>query len=409
VELQQTVETVLDAVRKSKPQRVVIDSLSEMRLLAREPLRFRRQILALKQFFAGNENTILCLDDRSAPDGDMQLHSLAHGVIVLEHLAVDYGADRRRLQVKKLRGARFRGGFHDFRIKTGGLEVYPRLQTEEAATLSRSKALPSGSSEVDGLLGGGLSVGTSTLITGAAGTGKSVLSLQFALAAAARGECVFFYLFDERASTFRHRAKALGMPLDAAEKSGTVILKQVEPTQMSPGEFAMHVRNAVEERNMSMIVIDSVNGYMQAMPSERLLAIQIHEILSYLANHAVTSILTLVQHGVFGGPVDETAEVSYLADAVILLRYFEHAGSVRQAMSVVKKRSGAHENTIRESRVGSGGLHVGEPLHEFRGVLNGVPEYIGAANPLMNSQHNDHGNERIAGKARKIVGASKRR
>jgi circadian clock protein KaiC len=383
VELQETVETVLDAIRETMPTRVVIDSLSEMRLLAREPLRFRRQILALKHFFAGRECTVICLDDRTAPDGDMQLHSLAHGVIILDHLAVDYGAERRRLQIKKLRGAKFRGGYHDFRIQTGGLEVFPRLLTGETQTLPKSTAVQSGSPELDQLLGGGLTTGTSSLITGAAGTGKSVLSLQYALAAAARGERVHFYLFDERAATFRARATGLGMSLKKAEESGKLVIRQIEPTQMSPGEFAHELQTAVERDGMTMIVIDSINGYMQAMPAERLLAIQVHEVLSYLANHGVTSIMTLVQHGIFGSPVDEAAEVSYLADTVVLLRYFEHGGAVRQAISAVKKRSGPHEHTIRECVVARGGLKVGEPLVDFRGVLTGVPEYAGRDEPLM--------------------------
>jgi circadian clock protein KaiC len=383
VELQETVETVLAAIAERSPKRVVIDSLSEMRLLAREPLRFRRQILALKQFFSGRECTVLCLDDRTAPDGDMQLHSLAHGVLLLDHLAVDYGSERRRLQVKKLRGAQFRGGYHDFRIRTGGLDVYPRLLTGETRTLPKAAAVTSGSPELDALLGGGLTTGTSTLITGAAGTGKSVLSLQYALAAAARGERVHFYLFDERAATFRARASSLGMPLKKAEDAGHLVVRQIEPTQMSPGEFAHELQQAVEQDGMTMIIIDSINGYMQAMPEERLLAIQVHEILSYLANNQVTAVMTLVQHGIFGSPVDEAAEVSYLADTVILLRYFEHAGAVRQAISAVKKRSGSHEHTIRECRVARGGLNVGEPLNAFRGVLTGVPEYGGREEPLM--------------------------
>lgn len=384
IELQQTVEVILAAIEDKRPARVVIDSLSEMRLLARDPLRFRRQILSLKQFFAGRDCTALFLDDRSAPDGDMQLHSLAHGVIVLDHLSIDYGSERRRLEVKKLRGARFRGGYHDFRIRTGGLDVYPRLVIAPSTGPLSSEVIGSASAHLDRLLGGGLTVGTSTLITGAAGTGKSVLSTQYGLAAASRGERVHFFLFDERASTFSARAAALGMPLGDAQAAGLVRIQQVEPTQMSPGEFAETVRNVVERDNVRMVVIDSINGYMQAMPSERLLTVQVHELLSFLANHGVSILMTLVQHGVFGGPVDEQAEVSYLADTVVLLRYFEHAGSVRQAISVVKKRSGPHEHTIRECRVDRGGLIVGDPLTEFHGVLTGVPTYTGGTAPLMN-------------------------
>ena len=386
IELQQTVEVILAAIEDKRPVRVVIDSLSEMRLLARDPLRFRRQILSLKQFFAGRDCTALFLDDRSAPEGDMQLHSLAHGVIVLDHLSVDYGAERRRLEVRKLRGSRFRGGFHDFRIRTGGLEVYPRLEMPPTTDPLDMRELESGSPQLDRLVGGGLTEGTSTLITGAAGTGKSVLCTQYGLAAARRGERVQFFLFDERASTLRARADALGMPLAESEEKGFVRIRQVEPTQMSPGEFADTVRRVVEDEGVRVVVIDSINGYMQAMPAERLLTVQVHELLSYLANRRVSILLTLVQHGVFGGPVDESAEVSYLADTVVLLRYFEYAGVVRQAISVVKKRSGPHEHTIRECRVDHGGLLVGNPLAEFHGVLTGVPTYTGEQGPLMNQR-----------------------
>jgi circadian clock protein KaiC len=386
VELQQTVEVILREIEAKSPTRVVIDSLSEMRLLARDPLRFRRQILSLKQFFVGRQCTVLFLDDRSAPDADMQLHSLAHGVVVLDHLAVDYGSERRRLEVRKLRGSAFRGGFHDFRIRTGGLDVFPRLETGAPGGALEGREIASGSRELDTLLGGGLSAGTSALITGAAGTGKSVMSLGYAIAAAARGEKVRCYLFDERVLTFRARAKALNMPLADAEASGRIVIEQIEPTQKSPGEFADAVRRGVEDDGVSMILIDSINGYMQAMPSERLLTVQVHELLSYLSNHKVTSLLTLVQHGIFGAPVDEAAEVSYLADTVVLLRYFEHAGAVRQAISVVKKRSGSHEHTIREYRIDRGGMIVGKPLDEFRGVLAGVPVYEGPGGPLMETR-----------------------
>ncbi len=389
VELQETVEIILRAIEEKSPARIVVDSLSEMRLLARDPLRFRRQILSLKQFFVGRCCTALLLDDRSAPDGDMQLHSLAHGVIVLEHLAMEYGADRRRLEVRKLRGSQFVGGFHDFRIRTGGLIVYPRLETGVPVEGLLAKTIESGVAELDAMLGGGLTSGTSTLLTGPAGTGKSILCMHYGLAAAKRGETVRFYLFDERIAVFRARAEALGLPLRAAEKSGKVVVHQIEPTQMSPGEFSHLVRAAVERDRANMIVIDSINGYLQAMPAEQLLSIQVHELLSYLANHNVTSILTLVQRGIFGGPIEEAAEVSYLADTVILLRYFEHAGAVRQAMSTVKKRSGRHERTIREFRIDRGGLHVGEPLASFRGVLTGIPEYEGREEPLMERMADD--------------------
>jgi circadian clock protein KaiC len=383
VELQETVSEVLAAVERANPTRIVFDSLSEMRLLAREPLRFRRQILALKQFFAGRQCTVLLLDDRSAPEGDIQLHSLAHGVIALEHLATEYGSERRRVQVTKLRGVRFRGGYHDFRICTGGIEVYPRVRSTHPASPPPIEQVSSNSPALDALLGGGLDRGTSTLIMGAAGTGKTVLTVQYMVAAVQRGARVRLFMFDERVHTFRARAEGLGIDLSDAIASGRLSIIQIEPASMSPGEFANEVVRAVERDGVSMIVIDSVNGYMNAMPDERLLGVQLHELLSFLANHGVTSILTLVQRGVFGGPVDEVADVSYLADTVVLLRYFEYQGAVRGAISVVKKRSGAHEHTIRECRVGQGGLDVGAPLSAFRGVLTGVPEYTGQGAPLM--------------------------
>lgn len=383
VELQEVIDRMFAAVERSGARLVVLDSLSEMRLLARDPLRFRRQILALKQFFA-SRCTVLLLDDKTAPEGDLQLHSLAHGVVQLEHIALEYGAERRRLQVLKLRGRRFLGGYHDFRIRTGGLAVYPRIQRQDVAGVEVvPRTLPSGSPELDTLLGGGLPSGTSILVTGPAGTGKSVLATQYACAAAARGEKVRFYLFDERLGTFALRAVGLGMDIREMSTDGRLTLCQVEPTERSPGEFAHDVVRAVEDDGVQMIVIDSINGYLQSMPEERLLPVQVHELLSYLAGRGVTSVLTLVQRGIFGSPVDEAADVSYLADTVVLLRYFEVRGAVRQAISVVKKRSGDHERTIRECRVGEGGLRVGPPLHEFQGVLTGVPSYVGEDEPLM--------------------------
>ncbi len=385
VELQVVIDRMFATVEKSQAGLVVLDSLSEMRLLARDPLRFRRQILALKQFFSARDCTVLLLDDKTAPEGDLQLHSLAHGVVQLEHVALEYGAERRRLQVMKLRGRRFQGGFHDFRICTGGLAVYPRINTPEPTQEDIGRPLPSGSAELDALLGGGLPSGTSLLVTGPAGTGKSVLATQYACATATRGEKVLFLLFDERLSTFTLRAQGLGMELGEMIADDRLILRQIEPTELSPGEFAHEVLRAVERDGVKMVVIDSINGYLQSMPEERLLPVQVHELLSYLASRGVTSILTLVQRGIFGNPVDEAADVSYLADNVVLLRYFEVSGTVRQAVSVVKKRSGNHERTIRECRVGHGGLHVGQPLHEFQGVLTGVPRYVGESGPLMNA------------------------
>ena len=383
VELQQTVDAVLAAVDRHDPRLVVFDSLSEMRLLARDPLRFRRQILALKQFFAGRNCTVLLLDDKTAPEGDLQLHSLAHGVIQLEHVALEYGSERRRLRVTKLRGLRFAGGYHDFRIRTGGIAVFPRIRTKQGTEAASGEPIASGSAGLDALLGGGLPQGTSLLITGPAGTGKSTLATQFAAQAVARGERVRYFLFDERIQTFLLRGEGLGMGVGGAVASGQLQLQQVEPTELSPGEFAAVVRHAVEVDGVRMIIIDSINGYMQSMPEERLLPIQVHEVLSFLSSCGTTTILTLVQRGIFGSPVDEAAEVSYLADSVVLLRYFEVLGAVRQSISVVKKRSGDHERTIRECRVQAGGLVVGEPLRDFQGVLTGVPQFMGRDTTLM--------------------------
>src|SRR5690242_3602910 len=389
LELQETMSAVLEAIDRSKPSLVVLDSLSEMRLLARDPLRFRRQILALKHFFTGRASTVLLLDDKTGSEGDLQLHSLAHGVVVLEHVALEYGAERRRLQVTKLRGLRFWGGYHDFRIRTGGIVVYPRVAPGKSSGSPEVRLLESGSAPLDSLLGGGLQEGSSLLIIGAAGTGKSVLSTQYACAATARGERVRFYLFDERLNSFLLRSEGLGMDLNEPLRDGRLKLQQIEPTEMSPGEFANEVARAIDEDHVSMLIIDSINGYMQSMPEERLLPIQVHELLSFLSNRRVTCIMTLVQHGIFGNPVDPAAEVSYLADTVILMRYFEVQGSVRQAISVVKKRSGNHERMIREFKVGKGGLVVGAPLSEFQGVLTGVPRYVGNLTPLMTQDGDD--------------------
>lgn len=383
VELQGTVDAVLKTVEDLNPKRIAFDSLSEMRLLAREPLRFRRQILGLKQFFSGRECTVLLIDDKTAPEGDLQLHSLAHGVIVLEHVALEYGSERRRLQVTKVRGVHFRGGYHDFRILKGGVSVFPRILHDRQRVDLTSRQILSGSAPLDKMLGGGVACGSSMLITGAAGTGKSVLCTQFARAALSRGEKVLFYLFDERLGTFQLRTDALEISVTAERESGQLTMAQVEPTELSPGEFASQIVRAVEDGGVSLVIIDSLNGYLQSMPEERLLGIQVHELLSYLSNNGVTCLMTLVQHGIFGNPVDEAVEVSYLADTVVLLRYFEVHGAVRQAVSVVKKRSGEHERTIRECRVEKGGLRVGEALHEFQGVLTGVPHYIGSTGPLM--------------------------
>jgi circadian clock protein KaiC len=383
VELTSTTQAIFEAVERAKPTRIVVDSLSEMRLLARDSLRYRRQILGFKQFFTHHRATVLLLDDRTSEDGDTQLRSLAHGVLLLEQLALDYGAERRKLRVVKMRGVRYRGGYHDYSIRTGGLEVFPRLVAAEHHTPFERASVESGLSELDTLLGGGLDRGTSTLIMGPAGAGKTILSTQFACAAAHRGDHVAFYLFDERLGTFIDRADRLGMPFQRQLAEGQILLRQIDPAEVSPGEFAHAVVATVERENTQLVVIDSLNGYISAMPDERFLDIRLHELLSYLAQRGVTTVLTLAQHGMFASPAGSQAEVSYLADSLLSLRFFEAFGQVRQAISVLKKRSGAHEHTIREFQISDRGVRVGEPLHAFQGVLTGVPDYVGDKQPLF--------------------------
>jgi circadian clock protein KaiC len=385
VELGETTRAVLAEVERVKPSRVVIDSLSELRLLAQSSLRYRRQILALKQFFTGRECTVLLLDDNTSEAHDLQLQSIAHGVISLEHLSPEYGAERRRLRVTKLRGQKFRGGMHDFNIATGGLDVFPRLVAAEHSGGRESDTLTGDVPELDGLLGGGIDFGTSTLLIGAAGSGKSSVAISYARAAAARGDRAALYVFDERVETLMRRAAGLGMDLAPHIAAKTLTVQPVDPAELSPGEFAAVVRRAVDGADghppARVVVIDSLNGYLHAMPEERLLTVQMHELLTYLGHKGVATFLVLAQHGMIGqmqAPVDTT----YLADAVILFRYFESAGEVRQAISVVKKRSGRHERTIRELRL-DGGIRVGEPLKNFRGVLTGTPTFVGEAGALL--------------------------
>jgi circadian clock protein KaiC len=374
-ELGETTQRVLAEVERVKPRRVVFDSLSELRLLAQNPLRYRRQILALKQFFAGRNCTVLLLDTRTSEDSDLQVRSIAHGVLTLEQLSPEYGAERRRLRVVKLRGKLYKGGFHDFTIVKGGLDVFPRLVAADHHHDFAREQVRSGVKPLDALLGGGLDRGTSTLILGPAGSGKSSVAVQYARAAAARGERGALFLFDESRATLMSRAAQLGMDLQPQIAAGRITLQQVDPAEMSPGEFVHTVRREVEEHACGIVVIDSLNGYINAMPEERFLTIQLHELLTYLGQKGVTTILVVAQHGLMGSAMQSPVDVSYLADSVILTRYFELRGRVKKAISVVKKRSGAHEETIRELRVGEGGIHVGEPLEQLRGVLTGVPTF----------------------------------
>ena len=382
VELGETTRAVLDEVERTEAARVVFDSLSELRLLSRDSLRFRRQVLGLKQFFVGRSCTVLLLDDRTVADNDLQLQSISHGVLLLEQLAFDYGTDRRRLRVQKLRGVRFRGGYHDYTIETGGMRVFPRLvASEHHEPFARSQVL-SGVPELDTLVGGGLERGGSVLVMGPAGAGKSTLATQYAVAAAERGERAAIYTFDESLETLFDRSTGLGLNLRGHVERSRIVAQQVDPAELSPGEFVQRVRDCVERDGCRMLVIDSLNGYLNAMPEERFLVIQLHELLSYLGQRGVLTILVAAQHGLIGERMVSPIDVSYLADTVILLRYFEASGAIRLAISVVKKRSGAHERTIREFRLGPG-IRVGPPLSDFSGVLSGIPDYHGTQAPLL--------------------------
>lgn len=375
VELSETTKIILADVERIKPRRVVFDSLSEFRLLSSSALRFRRQILALKQFFSKQECTVLLLDDLTATDRDLQVQSISHGVILLEQLSPDYGRDRRRLRVVKYRGRQFRGGYHDYLIQRGGIHVYPRLVAAEHRDYSGHGNIQSGLGALDALLGGGLEQGTSTLIVGAAGTGKSTVAAQFAAAAAMRGERTAFFIFDESADTLLNRTDGLGIGLRKHVDSGKISIQPVDPAELSPGEFTHQIRAAVEQHGASIIVIDSLNGYLNAMPGERFLTIQLHELLMYLGHQGVATLLIGAHQGLIGGAMVTPVDTSYLADTVILMRYFEAHGEVRQAISVMKKRGGHHERTIREFRMINNRLEIGEPLRDFRGVMSGVPFY----------------------------------
>ncbi|MFN2481405.1 MAG: ATPase domain-containing protein [Pyrinomonadaceae bacterium] len=383
IELGETVKAMLAEFERLKPRRVVIDSLSEMRLLAGEPLRYRRQVLALKRFFAGRGCTVLLLDDRTAVDADLQVHSIAHGVVVLEQTGQGYGAERRTLCVKKLRGARYRGGNHDFKIETGGTVVFPRLVAAEHREPSTREHVPSGVAEMDALMGGGLDRGTSTLLMGPAGSGKSSVAAQFAAAVAARGESADIYIFDEGLTTYLVRAEGLGIDLARHVEAGLVNIKQIDPAELSPGEFAHIVRRGIDERRTRVVVIDSLNGYLMAMPEARYLIAQMHELLAYLNQRGVVTLVITAQHGFLGASMTSPVDVSYMADTVVLFRYFEAAGAVRNAISVIKKRTGVHERTIRELQLSSQGISVGRALDEFHGVLMGVPVFRGGAAALL--------------------------
>lgn len=380
LELGETVKLLLDTVERIQPHRIVVDSLSEIRLLAQSSLRYRRQLLALKHYFARSDTTVLTLDDLTTDVLDKTAHSIAHGVIRLEELTPTYGAERRRMRVMKYRGQAFRGGYHDFVIKTGGIEIFPRLVSKEHLSTRPALVFSSDNIELDKLLGGGIDSGSSTLILGPAGAGKSLIGFQFAQAAIRRGEKAALFAFDEELGLLFRRTKGMGIDLEGFRKDGTLIVEQIDAAELSPGEFAHRVGQCVQNNGVRTVIIDSLNGYQMAMPEEQSLILHMHELLQYLNRLGTATFVTVAQHGLVGDmktPVD----VTYLADTVILLRFFEAGGRVRRAISVIKKRTGWHEDTIREMNITSRGLVLGDPLDEFHGVLRGVPTNVGKPKP----------------------------
>ena len=378
VELNRTSDALIEEVERVNPSRVVFDSLSELRMLADSPLRYRRQILQLKQFFAGRKCTVLLLDDRTSGTGDLQVESIAHGVICLDRESPAYGISRRQLSVLKIRGSEFREGNHDLILRRGGMKVFPRLVAGEHHREFQRESFASGIAELDSLLGGGLDRGTSTMMMGPPGTGKSTLAIKFALTAAEPGEKALLFIFDETVGTLMDRAAKLGMSLESHVQKGLITVEQIDPAEISPGELANEIRRAVSKDDTRLIVIDSINGYLNAMPAESYLTLQLHELLAYLNQQGVITIMVLAQQGLVGA-MQSSVDLTYLADTVMLLRYYEARGEVKQAVSVIKKRSGNHERTIREMRVSRNGIWVGEPLRELQGVLTGTPTFLNEA------------------------------
>jgi circadian clock protein KaiC len=389
IELTETTQKVLEMVQSIRPQRMVLDSLSELRLLAQSSLRYRRQILALKQFFLGRNCTVLLLDDRTAEGPDLQLQSIAHGVISLDHQAPKYGHALRQLRVVKFRGSDFSSGHQDMRIRRGGIEVFPRLDTAPHDDAGPREMVPSGVTELDALLGGGIDRGTATLLIGPPGTGKSTIALQYAVAAARRGDHASIFAFEESRVVMMERAAGVGLTIPEGLGPGQVNVRQIDPAQISPGEFAWCVRQAVERQKARVIVIDSLNGYLNAMPEDRFLTAQLHELLAYLNSRGVATFLVAAQSGALGSNLRAPIDASYLADAVVMLRMFEHDGKVKKAISVMKKRSGHHEESIRQLWFDSRGVHLGEPLTRLRGVLSGTPVDVAASGPPLTLKSGD--------------------
>ena len=379
IELASTIHRLTQLVKDGKPSRLVIDSLSELRLLAADTMRYRRQLLALKQFFAGRDTTVLLLDDRSAEGSDMQLQSIAHGVLRLDKVQRSYGVTRRQIEIVKLRGSRYREGFHDYTIETGGVRIYPRLIANEHDSNYASDRVKSGIAALDDMFGGGINRGSSTLLVGATGAGKSTLAMQYAFSAAKRGDRAIVYAFDEVLRTAQERAEALGMTVREEIAKGTLAMSQIDPAELSPGEFVWQIRRDVTERDTRVVVIDSLNGFRYAMPGEKDLTLQLHELVAFLNQKGVVTFIILTQHGLVGNTHAEV-DVSYLADTVVLLRYFEAKGEIRQVISVLKQRVGVHERTLREFSLDARGLTVGEPLRNFQGILTGVPHSLDGSN-----------------------------
>ncbi len=378
MELGETTQSVMRQVDLQLPRRIVFDSLSEMRLLAQNPLRYRRQILALKHYFSARNCTVLLLDDKTSDAGDQQLHSIAHGVISLEQSAHEFGPERRRLRVIKMRGLKFRGGYHDFILATGGLQVFPRLVAAEHGREFVAIPQSTGAPGLDQLLGGGLVPGTSFLICGPSGIGKTTTAIRCALTALERGEHVAYYLFDEGMSTFLLRSTALGMDLRPYIRSGLLVIYHIDPAEVAPGEFTHMLRTAIEKDNARFVIIDSLNAYLQAMPGEKFLILQMHEILSYLNQQGITTVLVLGQHGVIGD-VHVDVDLSYLSDATMFLRFFEASGQIRTAVFAIKSRTSNHQRTLHEFRISAeSGIQVGEALENFEGILTGLPTYRGS-------------------------------
>ncbi len=373
VELASTIQKLTEIIDRERPDRLVIDSLSELRLLADNVMRYRRQLLALKQFFVGRDTTVLLLDDRTTDGNDLQLQSIAHGVLHLEKIQRSYGVTRRHIEIVKLRGSAYREGFHDYTIKQGGVMIYPRLIAAEHDKPFLKEPVLSGIPELDAMFGGGIKRGSSTLIIGPTGVGKSTIAFQFAVAAARRDDRAIIYAFDEVRRTSIERAEALGMNVQCELERGTLSIQQVDPAELSPGEFTAQIRRDVEERDTRVVVIDSLNGFLNAMPGERDLVLHLHELISFLNQKGVLTIMVLTQHG-FLGSMQADLDVSYLSDTVVLLRYFEMKGEIRRLISVLKQRAGHHERALRELRFTANGISIGDPLSSFRGVLTGVPD-----------------------------------